>query len=123
MTGNGPKAAAEKAASLGIRRVERHIFLCADATKPKCADPAPGVRSWLYLKRRLEELGLANGPAGGPIARTKANCLRICADGPVAVVYPEGVWYSRMDPEAIEEVIRRHLIGGKPVEERRIPNT
>ena len=123
MTGNGSPAAADKAAALGVRRIERHIFLCADATKPKCADPARGVRSWSYLKRRLDELGLANGPAGGRIARTKANCLRICADGPVAVVYPEGVWYSGMDPEAIEEVIQRHLIGGKPVGKRCIPNT
>lgn len=75
------------------------------------------------MKQRLDELGLANGRAGGRIARTKANCLRICAEGPVAVVYPEGAWYARLDPEALEEVIRRHLIGGVPVESLRIPNT
>lgn len=121
MTGAPPKAAAAKAAALGIRRVERHIFLCADATNPKCAAAAQGSRSWLYLKRRLDELGLANGPAGGAVARTKANCLRVCADGPVGVVYPEGVWYCRLDPEAIEKVIQRHLAGGAPVEELRIP--
>ncbi len=126
MAPNGPPAAAgaaEKAEALGIRRLERHIFLCADAATPRCCAPSASSASWLYLKRRLEELRLANGPAGGRVARTKAGCLRICADGPVAVVWPDGVWYSRMDPEGLEEVIERHLIGGVPVEERRIPGT
>ena len=113
--------AAEKAESLGLRDIERHIFLCADPDQPKCCGPAVGAASWLYLKRRLDELGLANGPAGGRIARSKANCLRICAEGPIAVVYPEGVWYSGMTPEALEEVIQSHLIGGIPVEKYRIP--
>ncbi len=123
MADNAPKTAAEKAAALALDRVERHIFLCADADQPKCCDPPRGCESWLYLKRRLEELGLANGPAGGRVARSKANCLRVCAEGPIAVVYPEGVWYSGMTPEAIEEVIQSHLIGGRPVEKYRIPNS
>ena len=118
-----PKTAAEKAASLGLDEVERHIFLCADADKPKCCDLVLGCESWVYLKRRLDELGLANGPAGGRIARSKANCLRVCAEGPIAVVYPEGIWYSGMTPEALEEVIQGHLIGGIPVEKYRIPNS
>lgn len=118
-----PKTAAEKAASLGLDEVERHIFLCADADKPKCCDLVLGCESWVYLKRRLDELGLANGPAGGRIARSKANCLRVCAEGPIAVVYPEGIWYSGMTPEALEEVIQGHLIGGNPVEKYRIPNS
>lgn len=110
-------SAAEKAESLGIARVERHIFLCADAGKPKCCPPEVASAAWRRLKERLEELGIPT------VARTKANCLRICAEGPVAVVYPEGVWYSRLDPEALEEVIQTHLVGGVPVERLRIPNT
>ena len=117
------KTAAEKAKSLDLANVERHIFLCADADKPKCCDPPVACASWLYLKRRLDELGLANGPAGGCVARSKANCLRICAEGPIAVVYPEGVWYSGMTPEALEKVIQAHLIGGTPVERYRIRNS
>lgn len=123
MPGAAPETAAEKALRLGLGDVERHIFLCADADTPKCCDPPAGCTAWLYLKRRLEELGVANGPAGGRIARSKANCLRVCAEGPIAVVYPEGVWYARMDPEALEEVIQSHLIGGIPVEKYRIPNS
>lgn len=123
MADNGPKSASEKAATLGLRQVERHIFLCADADKPKCCELPVGCESWLYLKRRLDELGLANGPAGGRIARSKANCLRVCAEGPIAVVYPEGIWYSGMTPEALEEVIQSHLVGGTPVEKYRIPNS
>ena len=121
--GDAAGTAAEKAKSLDLARVERHIFLCADADKPKCCEPRVGCESWLYLKRRLDELGLANGPPGGRIARSKANCLRVCAEGPIAVVYPDGVWYSGMTPGALEEVIQRHLIGGTPVEKYRIPNS
>ena len=115
--------AAEKAKSLDLVNVKRHAFLCADADKPKCCDPPAACESWLYLKRRLDELGLANGSAGGCVARSKVNCLRICAEGPVLVIYPEGVWYSGMTPDALEEVIQSHLIGGTPVARYRIPNT
>ena len=117
----GDSAAARKAEALGLAGVRRHIFLCADASKPKCCDPALAARSWRRLKERLDELGLACGPAQGPIARTRANCLRICAEGPVAVVYPEAVWYRNMTPEALEQVIESHLVGGIPLEAHRIP--
>ena len=114
-------------AKLGGETIDRHIFLCAMSEKQKCCAREDGEASWKFLKRRLNELKLAGpkriNPEGKPcggIQRTKADCLQVCAAGPIAVVYPDRVWYYSASPDVLEKIIQQHLIDGKPVEEFRL---
>ena len=121
------------AEALSIPRVERHIFLCADQSNPRCAARETTNELWRHLKTRLKQMDLASAPpkwqgemdydpdpveaSQGKVLRSKVDCLRICEQGAIAVVYPEGTWYAGLDPKKIDRIIEEHLVGGRPVED------
>lgn len=120
-----PPRPTELPAPVAPDTVAHHLLLCATPSKPLCTDPQEGAASWARLKGLVRELGLddAARPAG-VVLRGKADCLRICAGGPILLIWPEGIWYGGVTPERVERIVREHVVGGRPIEEwilRRTP--
>jgi (2Fe-2S) ferredoxin len=113
-----PDYLAEQVETLGLAKIERHVFLCAEQTKPKCSPRELTSVSWAYLKKRVGDLGLQQGET--VVYRSKVDCLRVCTQGPIAVVWPDGIWYRHATPEVMERILKEHVIGGQPVREHMI---
>jgi (2Fe-2S) ferredoxin len=96
---------------------ERHVFFCCNQREPgadrPCCNNAGGSQMRDYAKKRVKELGLAGA---GKIRVNQSGCLDRCEEGPSIVVYPEGVWYTYVDKDDIDEIISEHLQNGRVVE-------
>ena len=119
--------------SMNLGGNDRHVLICAMQTTPRCCSREASGEVWEHLKRRVKELGLDSPPPAwrgrqqgpppetpvgpGRVLRSKVDCLRVCEQGPIAVVYPEGVWYAGVTCEVMERILLEHVLQGQPVRE------
>ncbi|NBV59089.1 MAG: (2Fe-2S) ferredoxin domain-containing protein [Synechococcaceae bacterium WB4_2_0811] len=101
-----------------MQTVQHHLFLCATPTKALCHQGPVGAQCWEQLKKSIKAAGLED-PARkeGVVLRTKADCLRLCSDGPVLLIWPSGHVYGSLLPERIDRIVQQHLIAGEPITE------
>ncbi|WP_413744131.1 (2Fe-2S) ferredoxin domain-containing protein [Synechococcus sp. MIT S9451] len=105
-------------------RISHHLLLCATPTKAKCCDPELGLKSWDALKRLIRELDLENPQRPeGMVLRSKVDCLRICEQGPILLIWPDGIWYREVTPERIETILREHVVRGRPCQQWMLKRT
>jgi len=98
--------------------VAYHLLLCATSSKALCCEKELGAESWKRLKEVLSEFSLDSPKRSkGLILRSKIDCLRICKDGPILLVWPDGIWYKKVSPERIETIVENHIVNNKPLEE------
>ena len=105
---------AEIAARFRVGGYHRHVFLCVGGA---CASPEAGTAAWEVLKKEFKDRNLTPGTEAYSCYRTKVGCLRICQDGPIAVVYPEGTYYCGLTADRVPEFVQRHIVDGQPIEE------
>lgn len=95
--------------------ISHHLLLCATPAKGKCCDPVDGSASWDALKRLVRDLDLENpARAQGIVLRSKVDCLRVCEQGPVLLIWPDGIWYGGVTPERMDIILREHVLEGRP---------
>jgi len=113
MLNEGKHSLAEVAAKLQIGSYRRHVLLCIGGA---CCPPEVGEAAWEALKKELKDRGLSLSSGPNACYRTKVGCLRVCQDGPIAVVYPEGTYYSGLTADRVPEFVQKHLIDHQPIE-------
>ena len=99
-------------------KVKYHLILCATPSNPKCCSDNRGILSWEALKNGIKNLGLDKPTKkDGLVLRTKADCLRVCKEGPILLIWPDGYWYKEITPERVDTIIKEHIINGRPIQE------